>query len=405
VGVLEIFKTNPEVQDKAKDQLLITRFPILLWVSLVYVASMILQNFNEFFWVNSLTFTTLYVIHGFLHLNLSRISISKSWLYFLIQGLLIFTCALLMPIGSPATLIGLLPVLIAQSIGLYYQILRRAFVSIYCAIVFLYTFLYLDNNYDVLLMVALYILMLIVVVAYALLFFGQVHARIRTQAFLEDLENAHKKVEELTLANERQRMARDLHDTLAQGVAGLIMQLEAVDAYISQGNIRRSQEFLQISLSQARRTLAEARLAIDNLRLKSASTMDFHEAIIDVIQRFIQATGIQVFPQFELISPLTGTVKEHGLQIVSECLMNVAKHAKADKVWVHISEQNNRIQIDIKDNGVGFDINLIGKKTGHYGLLGIYERVRLIGGDIKIDSLSNGTRLQIEAPISEGEKI
>ncbi|MNC44148.1 Sensor histidine kinase LiaS [compost metagenome] len=219
------------------------------------------------------------------------------------------------------------------------------------------------------------------------------------------MEKAHKKVEELTLANERQRLARDLHDTLAQGVAGLIMQLEAVDAHISQGNVQRAQEFIEISMSQARRTLAEARLAIDNLRAKSVSRIDFEEAITDEVRRFKQATGINVIHQMKIGSLLTGTLKEHSLQIISESLMNVAKHAKADKVWISVLEQNNHIQIEIKDNGVGFDTNLIGKKTGHYGILGLYERVRLIGGEIIIRSLSSGTRIQIEVPIYKGDGI
>lgn len=95
--------------------------------------------------------------------------------------------------------------------------------------------------------------------AFAIMFFRQVHERQRIQSFLQDLQEAHKKVEELTLANERQRMARDLHDTLAQGVAGLIMRLEAADAHLSRGNTERTGEIIKQSMQQARRTLADAR--------------------------------------------------------------------------------------------------------------------------------------------------
>jgi NarL family two-component system sensor histidine kinase YdfH len=401
----KIFITNKEDQNKTINEILDARFPILLWVSLVYIASMILQNFRELNVISSLIFTAFYVFHLFLHWNLYRISISKSWIYFIIQGLLIFICALIMSVGSPAILIGLFPVLIGQSIALYYQKRKVALVTLYCVSMFFYTTIYLGNQYDLVLLAPLFLLMLIVVVAYALLFFQQVHARIRTQIFLKDLENAHKKVEELTLANERQRLARDLHDTLAQGLAGLIMQLEAVDAHISQGNIQRAQEFIEISMSQARRTLAEARLAIDNLRVRSVSRIDFEEAITDEIRRFNLATGIIVIPRMKIDSLLTGTLKEHGLQIISECLMNVAKHAKADKVWISVLEQNNHIHIEIKDNGVGFDTNLIGKKPGHYGILGLYERVRLIGGEIIIRSLTSGTRIRIEVPLHRGDGI
>ncbi|MEK4006792.1 sensor histidine kinase [Paenibacillus sp. FSL H3-0333] len=382
------------------DELMVARVPILIWVSLVYVASMILQSTSDLVFLNTIIFTIIYILHGVLHWSLYRISLSQTWAYFIVQGIFIFTCALLMPISSPAVLIGLFPVLIGQSIGLYYQKRTIVLVCLYSILMFSYALFYLGNEYDPILLVLLFLLMLIIVGAYASLFFRQVHARVRTQVFLEDLEKAHQKVEELTLANERQRMARDLHDTLAQGVAGLIMQLEAVNAYISQGKVQRAQEFVEISMRQARRTLAEARLAIDNLRVKSASGIDFTEAITDEIRRFNQATGIDVIHQINISSLLPGTIKEHSLQIISESLMNVAKHAKANKVWISVLEQNNRIQLVIKDNGAGFDTKLIGKTTGHYGILGLYERARLIGGEINIVSLSSGTSIQIEVPLS-----
>lgn len=71
---------------------------------------------------------------------------------------------------------------------------------------------------------------------------------------------------------------------------------------------------------------------------------------------------------------------KHSLQIISECLTNVEKHARADKVWITVFERNNGILLEIRDNGVGFNTELIGKQAGRYGILGIQERARLIGG-------------------------
>lgn len=389
----------------SSEEMLASRFSIFLWVQLVYAVTIILQNINELLIVNSIFFTITYLLHVLIHWNSHRLTQSRSWLYFLIQGLLILTCALLLPEGSPAVLIGLYPILIGQSIGLYYQKRKIMFVFLYCVFMFFYAQIYLGRMPDLLLLVPLFILMLIVVMAYTVLFFQQVHARLRTQTFLRDLENAHRKVEELTLANERQRIARDLHDTLAQGVAGYIMQLEAADEFIAQGNIQRTQEIIQQSMSQARRTLSEARRAIDNLRLKSASDVDFCESLTDEIQRFSQATGIHVYPKIQISSRMSRLVIEHSLQIVSESLTNVAKHAQSDKVWVTVTEHNGRMRIEIKDNGIGFNTALIGTKTGHYGILGIYERARLIRGQVQIVSLTNGTQITLEAPINEGEQL
>jgi NarL family two-component system sensor histidine kinase YdfH len=248
-------------------------------------------------------------------------------------------------------------------------------------------------------------LMLVVVVAYALLFFQQVQERLRIQKFLVDLKEAHMKVEELTLSNERQRMARDLHDTLAQGVAGLIMQLEAADAHITRGNTEKTQDIIRLSMKQARRTLAEARLAIDNLRMKSASELDFREAVEAEVQHFTDATGIAVSTEFRLTRRLTRTLMEHSLHMVKECLTNIARHARADKVWVTVSDEAEQLSMEIRDNGVGFSPDAIGKVPGHYGLLGLQERVRLVGGDMKVDSSPAGTRIEIVASINEGDSI
>jgi two-component system, NarL family, sensor histidine kinase YdfH len=218
--------------------MLVSRVPILIWTLLVYVMTLILQNFNELIFLNSLFFSITYFFHILGYWNSNLLTRFWSWLYFLTQGLMILTCALLMPFGSPAVLIGLLPVLIGQSIGLYYRNREIIFVSLYSVSMFFYAEIFLRRAYGMLLITPLFLLMLIIVIAYSMLFLQQVHARLRTQNFLKDLENAHRKVEELTLANERQRMARDLHDTLAQGVASFIMQLEAADEFITQGNIR-----------------------------------------------------------------------------------------------------------------------------------------------------------------------
>lgn len=386
------------------EELYVSRLPILLWVCLVYVAAILLQNLTEPTIVNSLFFTAGYCLHAMIYWNSYRITATRPWLYFVIQGIFITSGALLLPGGSPAILIGLFPILIGQSIGLYYQKRKIALVTLYCMVMFFYTVMYLGDRYDLILLVPLFVLMMIIVMAYAHLFFEQVYARKRTLTFLRDLESANRKVEELTLANERQRMARDLHDTLAQGVAGLIMQLEAANTFITQGNTGRSQEIIRQSMSQARRTLAEARLVIDDLRQKSGADMSLQDSLSEEIQRFIHATGIEVVQHIKVPVQLSRTLMEHSLSIVSECLTNVAKHAQASKVWVTVVERSHLLQMEIRDNGIGFQTEVIDQHVGHYGMLGIRERTRLIEGKLSIHSSRDGTRIFLEAPIHKGEE-
>ncbi|CQR53590.1 sensor histidine kinase [Paenibacillus riograndensis] len=375
-----------------------SRLPTLIWVSIVYVGTIVLQFLREHLILESAVFTGLFTIHVLLHWNSYRVTYKKFWIYFSVQAALIYLCAILMRDGYQAVLIGLLPILIAQTLSYSFRVKRVVFVSLISIIVFFDSALTVGDRDELIVFLPIFLLMLIVVLAYAILFFKQVQERLRIQSFLEDLREAHEKVEELTLANERQRMARDLHDTLAQGVAGLIMRLEAADAHMSQNHPERAQEIIRQSMQQARRTLAEARRAIDNLRLKSAPEMDFKEAIADEIEHFREATGIVVSTDYRLNKRLSRLQMEHSLHIVKECLTNIARHAKADKVWVFVSTQNDKLIIEIQDNGIGFKTDDIGKDAGHYGLLGIKERVRLIGGEIYVNSNSEGTRVKLETP-------
>ncbi|AIQ67378.1 hypothetical protein PGRAT_06795 [Paenibacillus graminis] len=380
-----------------------SRLPTLIWVSIVYVGTIILQFLKEHLILESAVFTGLFTIHVLLHWNSYRVTYKKFWIYFSVQAALIYLCAILMRDGYQAVLIGLLPILIAQTLSYSFRVKRVVFVSLISIIVFFDSALTVGDRDELIVFLPIFLLMLIVVLAYAILFFKQVQERLRIQSFLEDLREAHEKVEELTLANERQRMARDLHDTLAQGVAGLIMRLEAADAHMSQNHPERAQEIIRQSMQQARRTLAEARRAIDNLRLKSAPEINFKEAIADEIEHFREATGIVVSTDYRLNKRLSRLQMEHSLHIVKECLTNIARHAKADKVWVFVSMQNGKLIIEIQDNGIGFKTDDIGKDAGHYGLLGIKERVRLIGGEIYVNSNSEGTRVKLEISFIEGD--
>ncbi|MBE1440956.1 sensor histidine kinase [Paenibacillus sp. OAS669] len=385
------------------EQLSVSRGPILIWVSLVYIAVIIIQMTSAPLLGQSLLFTGLMCLHVGLYWFSSKLVAKMAWIYIVIQGLVILVCAYVMPRGFEAVLIGLFPILIGQSVGVYYNVLKVFFVCLFVYILYYLSFVYIKEANYPLFFLSFLILNTIITVAYATLFFQQVHARIRTQTFLRELEHTHRKVEELTLANERQRMARDLHDTLAQGLAGLIMQLEAVDAHLSNNNIRRAQDIVTQSMAQARRTLGDARGAIDDLRSKPAAETDFAEAVREEIQRFTNATGIHVTSDIRIQAPLSGLIMEHGLHLVSEGLTNIARHAQAERAWIEVITSSDSLLIGIRDNGIGFNTHTIGKQPSHYGLLGMMERTRLIGGTLDISSGTEGTHIEVKAPLRKGD--
>ena len=208
------------------------------------------------------------------------------------------------------------------------------------------------------------------------------------------------KIESLTLQNERQRMARELHDTLAQGVAGLVLQLEAVRAHLASNRLDRASAIVDQALTRARGTLSESRAAIDDLR---SVPEDLAESVREKVDHFKQGTGIpcelELSVEENLLSP---GIADHGLNILSEALANVMKHAQATKVNVRFRVRKDELELEVHDDGNGFD-NHQGNRDGHYGLLGMRERARLTGGELKIASNAGlGTTVRFVAPRSQG---
>ncbi len=380
-----------------------SRVPVAVWITLVYGTALFLQNLTQPLLVASIFFTIIMALYLALYFVASTLFVKVPWIYFGIQGLLIVISAFIMPTGSPAIFFGLIPIMISQSIGIYYHSIK-----VICTFFFFYIIFFIDiyianRSKDLVTFVPLFLFIIIFVSAYSLLFSKQVKARIRTQKVLRELEFAYEEVEELTLANERQRMARDLHDTLAQGLAGIIMQLEAVNTHLSNENTKRAQEIVQNSMKQARRTLSDARLVIDDLRFQSDSDIDFVNQIKNEINHFKAIVNISTTLDIRVESNLPTKLVEHSLYIVRECLTNITKHSKAKNVSVKIIEDTNQMCMNILDDGIGFNAKLLNKLYGHYGLLGITERIRVIGGSIEIQSTKKtGTSINVKLPIKKG---
>lgn len=246
---------------------------------------------------------------------------------------------------------------------------------------------------------------------YVEMFQRQALARQEAQAALRALDVANvqlrasmARVEALTLQAERQRFARELHDTLAQGLAGLLLQLEAMEAHLLRGDAAKTAAILAQSRERARATLAEARRAIDDLR-RAPGGPALAEVLREEAARFAQATGIactvDVGPGFELAPALA----EHAQRCVTESLANCARHAGATQVRVSARREAGRVVLEVADDGVGFDSAEQLGRAGHYGLLGMRERARLAGGHLHLESApGRGSVVRLELPAAEGAR-
>jgi NarL family two-component system sensor histidine kinase YdfH len=249
--------------------------------------------------------------------------------------------------------------------------------------------------------------MLIFVTMYVSLYTSASNDRDQARKFLVELEIANRQlaeytnqVEELTLTTERQRMARELHDTLAQGLAGLILQLEAADSHISSQNPQKAQAIIQQAMSRARATLSDARRAIRDLRENPSTPTDLDDAIKTEIERFHNSTGIPCKANICMVSDISAKLAENILRAISEGLSNIARHAEATEACILMTCDNQIILVEISDNGIGFDPEKAIGQSGHYGLVGIRERARLYGGSLTIDSQpSQGSIIKILLPL------
>jgi NarL family two-component system sensor histidine kinase YdfH len=178
--------------------------------------------------------------------------------------------------------------------------------------------------------------------------------------------------------------------------AGLILQLEAADAHLTNNHNDKAQSIIGNAMLQARSTLSDARRAIDDLRQPSLDDLD--SALRLEISRFTNAAGTPILFHADQTPPLPDPIKETLIRAVAESLTNIANHARAQHVEVNVRLKDKGILLTIQDDGHGFDASAI--PTGHYGILGIKERVSLVNGSFEIYSGNGkGTTLKIQIPL------
>jgi signal transduction histidine kinase len=203
---------------------------------------------------------------------------------------------------------------------------------------------------------------------------------------------------------ERNRMARDIHDTLAQGFTGVIVQLEAVEEAMSQGLVAKAGEYVARAGELARDSLQEARRSVRALRPQTLEEKDICEALQSLIRKMTAGTSVQA--EFIVRGPppeLPLEWEENLLRIGQEVLTNVLRHAQAGKFKAELRFDKGEIRLNLRDDGIGFDPS--GRHDG-FGLQGIRERVEGLGGRLSIESAKgHGTAISIVLPFANISKV
>ena len=206
---------------------------------------------------------------------------------------------------------------------------------------------------------------------------------------------------------ERNRMARDIHDTLAQGFTGVIVQLEAAGEAMSQSRTARVSDHLDQAGELARESLREARRSMQALRPQALEGKQLSEALRDLVKKMTAGTTVKAeFTSQGEQQKLPPEWEANLLRIGQEVLTNVLRHARASEFNVLLVFDSRAIRLNLRDDGCGFDPK---RRHEGFGLQGMRERAEGMGGQLSIESANGkGTMISIVLPLasaSEGEKL
>src|SRR5215210_8316599 len=205
---------------------------------------------------------------------------------------------------------------------------------------------------------------------------------------------------EIGAVEERNRLARELHDTLAQGLTATTLQLESADAMLDAGS-EKVHESLRRALSLTRSNLEEARRSVLDLRAAPLEGRPLSEALKALVDRWEAETGVNArYGAVNGSRPLPPSVEAALYRICQEALTNVGRHAGAGHVTVWLVATPDRVRLVVQDDGRGFDASAV--PADRHGIVGMRERAEVLGGSLEVHSSPGaGTRIEATVPLEE----
>jgi two-component system NarL family sensor kinase len=203
----------------------------------------------------------------------------------------------------------------------------------------------------------------------------------------------------LARAEERARIAREIHDTLAQGLTAIGLDLEGALRHL-ESSPERARERLERALGMTRESLEEARRSVLDLRAAPLAGKPLPEALAALARAVTSETGVRVHVRSSEAPGLPLRIEAELFRIAQEGLANVRKHARAKEVQITLRASAGRIRMSIADDGAGFDARTAEAREAGYGIQGMKERARLLGGQLRVLSRpGSGTTVSVSVPL------
>ena len=221
----------------------------------------------------------------------------------------------------------------------------------------------------------------------------------RTTELMKTQTSLQQSEMEKAISEERNRLARDLHDSVTQSIYSLTLLAEAGHRMIKGGNYTQAEDNQSRLGEISQQALQEMRLLVYELRPQVLQTEGLVGALEHRLEAVERRAGINAQMHVELEIELQQSLEEELFHISMEALNNALKHAKASEVFLSLYTYNDSLILRIEDNGRGFDPELAGSQGG-LGILSMTERVEKIGGSISIQSeIGAGTKIQVKIPL------
>ena len=219
-------------------------------------------------------------------------------------------------------------------------------------------------------------------------------SRLQQQSLREanaNLTHYASTLEQLAVSRERNRLARELHDTVAHSLTALSLSLETAKAYFDV-DLNQTRDLVDKSIEATRKGVDETRRALKSLRSSDLEDLGLRLAIKKVADSAASRFSLDLDLTLDPMPSLSPDVEQTVYRIAQETIENITKHSGAKKFNVQLI-YNGHVTLTIEDDGIGFEMKLK-EPTGHFGLIGMKERAEISGGSLKIESEKNkGTKV------------
>jgi len=240
----------------------------------------------------------------------------------------------------------------------------------------------------------------------------EVLVRIETQLSLRRLQaklqqalaherSLNQQIEAMAAIEERNRIAREIHDSLGHSLTALTVQLQAASSVLQTDPVQ-AQVFLTQAHQLSKTAIQEVRQSVKALRVDQPAQQSLEAMILDLAEGFRQVTGITPIVQIDLKKSVSLSVSTTVHRIVQEALTNISKHAQATQVQIDLvtirQASGDCLCLTLKDNGKGFDCH---QHTAGFGLQGMRERVTALAGELHLTTaLGTGCQIEVRFPLA-----